>query len=149
MKNPKLVPEMQELGNASDADALKKAAPIVQMVAQWKKNVLEPKVTKLGAGPKGGPQEAQLKQDLGALNQETANLLAAFATAVNMKNPTEAGLEDLRDRTGEWLKKLIAAYKDLEREKDVFAIEESVTKAFKKGATAKADAGANEEEVSC
>src|SRR5258705_2684898 len=121
----------------SDASHLKNAAPHVQKFADWKKNVLEPKVKKLEAEKKSGPVETQLKQDLGALNLVTADLLADFATAVKMKNPTKAGLEDLRDRTDEWLEKLNAAYRNLEGEKDAFAIEEQVKKAFKKGATAK------------
>jgi hypothetical protein len=137
MKNSQVVGGVQELVSASDADALKDAAPHVEKLAEWKKNVLEPKVKKLEAGKKGGPVEAQLKRDLGALNQVTAHLLAAFATAVKRKNPTEAGLKDLRFRTVEWQKKLIAAYRNLEGEKDALAIEESVKKAFKKGATAK------------
>ncbi len=137
MKNSQLVGGMQKLAKASDADGLKKAAPHVEKLTKWKKNVLEPKVKKLEAGKKAGPVETQLKQDLGALNLVTADLLADFATAVKMKNPTKAGLEDLRDRTDEWLEKLNAAYRNLEGEKDAFAIEEQVKQAFKKGATAK------------
>lgn len=137
MNNTQLVAGVQALVSAIDADDLKDAAPHVEKLAEWKKNVLEPKVKNLQAGKKGGPQEAQLTQDLGALNQVTAQLLAVFATAVKMKNPTEARLQDLRHRTDEWQKKLVAAYKNLEGEKDAFAIEESVKKAFEKGAKAK------------
>jgi hypothetical protein len=64
-------------------------------------------------------------------------LLAAFNAAVKIKNPTDADLEDLRNHTDDWQNALIAAYKNLEGEKDAFAVEESVKKAFKQGATAK------------
>ena len=137
MKESKAVGGLQELVSASDAAALTAAAPHVQTLADWKINVLEPKVKKLEAGKKGVPLEAQLKRDLGALNQATAQLLTAFAKAVKIKNPTEAGLKGLRSRAEEWQKKLIAAYTNLEGEKDAFAVEEPVKKAFKKGATAK------------
>jgi uncharacterized protein DUF4157 len=137
MKNTQVIGGIQALATASDAGALKSAAPHVQELAEWKKNVLEPKVKKLEAEKKGGRLEAQLKRDLGALNRVTARLLAAFAAAVKIKNPTDAGLKGLQQRTDEWLTKLDAAYKNLEGEKDAFAIEESVKKAFKKGATAK------------
>lgn len=136
MKNKLLVAGVQALSGASSANDLKVAAPHVAKLADWKKKVLEPKLKQLAAAKTGGPQEAQLQQDLGALDQETAKLLAAFTAAGKIKNPTDADLEDLRLETDEWQKKLIAAYSNLEGEKDAFAIEESVKKAFKQGATA-------------
>jgi hypothetical protein len=136
MKNSQAVAGVQELVNASNAQDLTNAAPHVQTLADWKKNVLEPKVKQLGSG-KAGPVEARLKIDLGALNQATANLLVAFAAAAKMKNPTGPALAPLRQRTNEWQKKLMTAYSNLEGEKDAFAVEESVKKAFQTGATAK------------
>jgi len=136
MKNSQAVGGVQELVSATSAQDLTTAAPHIQTLADWKKNVLEPKVKQLAAKT-GGPVEAQLKVDLGALNQATADLLAAFAAAGKIKNPTDPALKPLRQRTDQWQKKLFAAYKNLEGEKDAFAIEESVKKAFKTGATAK------------
>jgi hypothetical protein len=123
MKESKAVGGVQELVSASDAAALNTAAPHLQTLADWKKNVLEPKVKSLAAGKTGGPLEAQLKRDLGALDQVTANLLAAFTAALKMKKPTEAALSPLRQRADAWQKKLIAAYENLEGEKDAFAVE--------------------------
>ncbi len=136
MQNPHLVEGVGALNKAKNANALKVAAPQVQILADWKKNVLEPKVKQLGSGT-SGPMEVHLKSDLDAFNQATADLLATFTAALKMKNPTEAGLEDLRSFTDEWLAKLDAAYRNLEGEKDAFAIEESVKQAFNKAATAK------------
>ena len=137
LKNSQVVDGVQSLVGASGAADLKGAASDVDKLAEWKKNVLEPKLKKLQAATTGGPVEAQLKRDLGALDQATARLLAAFAAALKIKNPTKAGLKDLRLRTDAWQKALIAAYKNLESEKDAFAVEEPVKKAFKTGATAK------------
>lgn len=137
LQNSQVVAGVQSLVGASDAADLTGAASDVNKLAEWKKNVLEPKLKKLQAVTKGGPVEAQLKRDLGALDQATARLLAAFAAAVKIKNPTKAGLNDLRLRTDEWQNTLVAAYKNLESEKDAFAVEEPVKKAFKAGATAK------------
>lgn len=137
MENPQLVAGMQSLVGASNAGDLKSAAPHVEKLTKWAKNVLEPKVKKLAAGKKLGPLEAQLKQDLGELNRVTAPLLTAFATAFKMKNPTGAALKDVQDRTQEWLDKLDVAYKNLEGEKDAFGVEELVKKAFETEATAK------------
>lgn len=136
MKNSQLVDKVRALANAKGAADINKAAPDVKKLADWQKNVLEPKVKQLGAG-KSGPVEAQLKPDLEALNQATADLLVAFATAAKMKAPTKAALQDLQDSTGEWEQKLFAAYSNLEGEKDAFAVEEPVKQAFKKGATPK------------
>ena len=137
MKNTQLVAAVQALSGASNANDLKVAAPNVGKLADWKKKVLEPKLKALAAAKTGGPQEAQLQKDLGALDQETAKLLAEFNSAVKLKNPTDADLEDLRIQTDAWQNVLIAAYKNLEGEKDAFAVEESVKKAFRTGATAK------------
>jgi len=137
LHNSQVVAGVQSLVGASGAADLKSAVPDVDKLAEWKKNVLEPKLKKLQAGTTGGPVEAQLKRDLGALDQATARLLAAFAAALKIKNPTDAGLKDLRLRTDEWQKTLVAAYSNLESEKDAFAVEEPVKKAFKAGATAK------------
>lgn len=135
MKNTQLVGAIQKLSGASSANDLKAAAPHVAKLADWKKNVLVPKLKQLGK-PKGGTMEAQLQQDLGALDQGTADLLAAFNAAVQLKSPTKAGLQALRDRTDDWQNVLFTAYKNLEGEKDAFAVEESVKKAFEQGATA-------------
>jgi hypothetical protein len=137
MKNKQLVDVVQGLSGASSANDLKVAAPHVAKLADWQKNVLGPKLKQLAGAKTGGPMEAQLQQDLGALDQETAKLLVAFNAAVKIKNPTDADLEDLRNHTDDWQNALIAAYKNLEGEKDAFAVEESVKKAFKQGATAK------------
>lgn len=137
LHNSQVVGGVQSLVGANGAADLKGAAADVDKLAEWKKNVLEPKLKKLQAVTTGGPVEAQLKRDLGALDQATARLLAAFAAALKIKNPTKAGLKDLRLRTDAWQKALLTAYKNLESEKDAFAVEEPVKKAFKAGATAK------------
>ncbi len=134
MKNSKSVDGVLELKNASNADDLKKAAPHVKKLAEWVKNILEPKVKKLASGNKGS-LEAQLEQDLGELNQVTPPLLAAFAIASKLKNPTDADLQDLRDRATDWEKKLQAAYRNLEGEKDAFRVEELVKNTFQDQAT--------------
>lgn len=137
MKSSQAVGGVQELVNAASAQDLTTAAPHIQTLTDWKNNVLDPKVKQLQTGKTGGPVEAQLKRDLGALNQATADLLAAFAAAGKIKNPTDPALKPLRQKTDQWQKKLFVAYQNLEGEKDAFAIEESVKKAFKTAATAK------------
>lgn len=135
--NEQVVPGVQELVNASNANDLKKAAPHVKKWAAFSKNVLEPKVKNLNALKVVGAQEAQLKQDLGALTVVTAQLEADFNSASKMKAPTVDDLEDLQNAAADWQAKFFDAYKNLEGEKDAFAIEEPVKKAFEKGATAK------------
>lgn len=138
MDNKQAIEGLEKLAGASNADDLKRAQPQVKKLAEWAKNVLEPKVKKLAAGKNLGPQEAELKNDLGELGQVTPKLLAAFDTALKMKNPTKDDLEDLQDLTNEWLKKLDEAYRHLEGEKDAFAVEDLVKKEFEKQAAAKA-----------
>ena len=137
MENSQSVEGVQQLVDARNADDLKDAKPHVEKLAEWAKNVLEPKVKKLAADKKLGSLEAQLKQDLDALSQATTKLLAAFDTAFKIKDPTEASLENLRHRADEWQKRLFAAYKNLEGEKDALRIEALVKEAFEKEATAK------------
>jgi len=137
MKNTQTVEGLKKLAGAGNAGDLKRAEPHVKKLAEWAKNVLEPKVKKLAAGKKLGPQETELRHDLGELSQVTPKLVAAFDIALKMKNPTKDALEDLQDRTNEWLEKLDAAYHHLEGEKDAYAVEGLVKQEFEKEATAK------------
>ena len=134
--NEKVVPGVQNLVAAKSANDLKKAAPHLKKWAAFSTTVLEPKVKALNALKTPGAQEAQLKQDLGALVAATPKLVAELDSASKMKAPTEDDLEDLHNAAEEWQGKFFVAYKNLESEKDAFAIEEPVKKAFEKGATA-------------
>ena len=135
VENSESVGKVQSLVSASSAKDLKDAEPHVDKLAEWAKNILAPKVKKLEAGKKGGRLEAQLKQDLAALNRLTAKLLNAFSAA--RKNPQASTLNDLQKRTQAWQVQLFAAYRKLEGEKDAFRVEELVKQAFQKEATAK------------
>jgi Domain of unknown function (DUF4157) len=137
LKESKVVDGVQALVTASSAKDLKTAAPHLKKWAAFSTTVLEPKVKNLNALKTLGAQEAQLKQDLGALIGATPKLVAAFDSASKMKAPTVDDLEDLQNAAKDWQVKLFDAYKNLEGEKDAFAIEELVKQAFKKGATAK------------
>ena len=87
VKNEQVVPGVQELVTASSAKALKTAAPHLKKWAAFSTTVLEPKVKNLNALKTLGAQEAQLKQDLGALIGETSKLVADLDSASKMKDP--------------------------------------------------------------
>jgi hypothetical protein len=60
--------------------------------------------------------------------------LTAYDSA--SKKLTDDRLEDLQNAADDWQIELVAAYKNLEGEKDAFAVEESVKQAFDRAATA-------------
>jgi hypothetical protein len=121
---------VQELVSADSAADLKKAKPHVAAFETWTKSILDPKVKALKAITNASPLEALLASDLGGLSLATATLLTAFGAASKAPKSKKA-MEDLQDAASEWQKKLMAAYMNLESEKDAFAVEGTVKQAFK------------------
>ncbi len=137
LHNSPAVAGIQALANAQDAAALQAASPHVATVRDFATNVLDGKVKALKATKKPSAQEIQLTRDLDALNQATVSLLAAFDAAARMSKPSSAALQAVQKRTEQWQTKLMAAYQNLEGEKDAFAVEALVKKEFSAAARAK------------
>jgi hypothetical protein len=106
----------------------------VKALGEWQSNTLAPEIADLQATAKPSDSEKRLLADLTQVTKTITALRTAFDKANAKTKPSAADFRAVKAAAKSYETKLLAAYHNLEGEKDAFRVEGEVQKAFKKGA---------------